>query len=32
MTGFFRDGYCRTGPEDRNLHNQDAPLASSSPR
>ncbi len=20
MTGFFRDGYCRTGPEDTGLH------------
>lgn len=20
MTGFYRDGYCRTGPEDRGLH------------
>ena len=20
MTGFFRDGYCRTGPEDLGLH------------
>jgi uncharacterized protein (DUF2237 family) len=20
LTGFYRDGYCRTGPEDRGLH------------
>ena len=20
VTGFYRDGYCRTGPEDRGLH------------
>ena len=20
MTGFYRDGYCRTGPDDRGLH------------